>query len=233
MTVVRIGSATLYLGDSREIVPHIAHDVDDILADPPYGMRYRSRHNGHRKRGADAALARRDGNFKPIAGDDVPFDPAFLLELGKPTILWGANHFNDKLPPRCRWLVWNKLCGKTPVPSSSDIEMAWCSLPGVDRMFDHLWRGIMRAGEENIVNSAKLHPNQKPVALMMWCLGFLPGNGTVLDPFMGSGSAGVACMRMGRPFIGIESEKEYFDIAVARIRAEHEAREASPSFLTA
>src|SRR3546814_2742899 len=88
------------------------------------------------------------------------------------------------------------------------------------RIFDHLWRGIMRAGEENIVHSAKHHPNQKPVALMVWCLSFLPA-GTAIDPFMGSGSTGVASIRAGRPFVGIELNETYFEIAYEGLRKEH------------
>jgi site-specific DNA-methyltransferase (adenine-specific) len=212
--VETIGRATLYLGDAREILPTLG-PIAAVVTDPPYGMAYKSGHNSSR-RGAGLSMARKDGNFKPINGDKTPFDPAFILALGVPTILWGANHYNDKLQPGTRWLVWNKLIGKTPLPSGSDLEMAWCSEKGPDRIFDHLWRGIMRAGEENIVHSAKLHPNQKPVALMAWCLAFVP-SGTVLDPFMGSASTGVACLRAGREFIGIDDDPEHFETACKRI----------------
>lgn len=211
---VTIGRATLYLGDCRDILPTLGK-VDAVVTDPPYGMNYRSGHNSSRK-GDGAKLARKDGNFKPINGDSEPFDPSILLGMSVPTIIWGANHFNDRLPARKRWLIWNKLCGKTPLPSGSDVEIAFCSEAGPDRIFDHLWRGIMRAGEENIVHSEKLHPNQKPVALISWCLSFAPGD-VVLDPFMGSGTTGVAAHRDGRAFIGIESDPDHFDIACKRI----------------
>lgn len=211
---VIIGHATLYLGDCRDIVPMLGK-VDAVVTDPPYGMNYRSGHNSGRK-GHGAGLVRKDGNFKPIKGDQEPFDPSSLLAIGVPSIIWGANHFNDKLPAKRRWLVWNKLCGKTPLPSGSDVEIAYCSEAGPDRIYDHLWRGIMRAGEENVVHSGKQHPNQKPAALMQWCLTFIP-NGVILDPFMGSGTTGVACARAGRPFIGIECEPDHFEIACKRI----------------
>ncbi|MBN9033723.1 MAG: hypothetical protein BGO05_26225 [Rhizobiales bacterium 63-7] len=210
-----IGQCKLYLGDCIDILPGLGQ-VDAVVTDPPYGMAYKSGHNSARK-GAGKVLSRKDGDFKPIAGDDKPFDPSFIFALGAPSIIWGANHFNHVLLPRRRWLVWNKLCGKTALPSGSDVELAWCSEPGPDRIFDHLWRGIMRAGEENIVHSVKHHPNQKPVALMSWCLGFVPA-GIVLDPFMGSGSTGVAAVRAGRPFIGIELDESYFDIACRRVQ---------------
>lgn len=211
---VQIGDCRLLLADCLEILPLLGK-VDAVVTDPPYGMDYRSGHNSGRS-GHGATLARKDGNFRPISGDNRPFDPTPLLELGAPAIIWGANHFNHLLPSRRRWLVWNKLCGKTPLPSGSDVEFAWCSEPGPDRIFDHLWRGIMRAGEENIVHSEKLHPNQKPIALFSWCLGYVPG-GLVLDSFMGSGTCGVAAVRAQRPFIGIEIDEAYFDIACSRI----------------
>src|SRR5688500_15292572 len=110
---VIIGRATLYLGDAVELAP--ALQAACILTDPPYGMSYKSGHNSGRK-GAGAAMARKDGNFKPIAGDKKPFDPAHLLALKIPSIIWGANYFNDKLPAGNRWLIWDKLAGKTPVP---------------------------------------------------------------------------------------------------------------------
>lgn len=214
--VETIGRATLYLADCRDVLPALSPGV--LLTDPPYGMDYRSGHNSGRK-GKGAELVRKDGNFAPIEGDKVPFDPEHLLALGMPAIIWGANYFNDKLPNGRRWLVWDKLAGKTPFPSGSDIEMAWCSLAGPDRLFTHLWRGIMRAGEENIVHAGKQHPNQKPVALMSWCLSFLP-SGTVIDPYMGSGSTGVAAVRAGRDFIGIEMEEAHFETACKRIEDE-------------
>ncbi|MUO85588.1 DNA-methyltransferase [Agrobacterium vitis] len=209
-----IGKCILYLGDCIDIAP-VIEKGDVLLTDPPYGINYKSGHNSGRK-GDGKVMARKDGDFRPIQGDNVPFNPEILLSLGLPSIIWGANHFNHVLAPRRRWLVWNKLCGKTSLPSGSDVELAWCSEAGPDRIFDHLWRGIMRAGEENIVHSAKLHPNQKPVALMSWCLSFLPA-GTVIDPFMGSGTTGVAAVRAGRPFVGIELDDGYFDIACDRV----------------
>jgi site-specific DNA-methyltransferase (adenine-specific) len=215
MRVERVGLATLYLGDCREVVPSLS-GIGAILADPPYGMKYRSRHNDSRAN-SSPEMMRKDGNFDPIEGDDEPFDPSFLLDLEVPAILWGANHYNDKLPPNRRWLIWNKLAGKASFPSGSDVEMAWTSGTGPDRMFEHLWRGLMRAGSENIsANGAKLHPHQKPVALMAWCLRFIP-EAVTLDPFMGSGSSGVACVRNGRPFVGIELNPDYFEVALARI----------------
>lgn len=211
---VIIGDCRLLLGDCMEIMPTLGR-VDAVVTDPPYGMNYKSGHNSSRK-GLGVSMSRKDGNFPQITGDNQKFDPAAILALNVPSIIWGANYFNDVLPPKRRWLIWNKLCGKTSLPSGSDVEIAWCSEAGPDRIFDHLWRGIIRAGEENIVHNEKFHPNQKPVALMSWCLTFLP-NGIVFDPFMGSGTTGVSAARAGRPFVGIEVEEAYFEISCSRI----------------
>lgn len=209
-----IGRAVLVQADCRAVLPLLGK-IACILTDPPYGMDYKSGHNSGRT-GSGLEMVRKDGNFAPIKGDKTPFDPSFLLPHGVRSIIWGANYFNDKLPAGNRWLIWNKLVGKTPLPSGSDVEMAWTSEKGPDRIYDHLWRGIMRAGEENVVHSGKLHPNQKPIALMAWCLTFLPGL-TVLDPFVGSGTTGVAALRAGRRFIGIELDPSHFTIACKRI----------------
>jgi site-specific DNA-methyltransferase (adenine-specific) len=216
-----IGNATLYHGDCLEILPTLPK-VDAVVTDPPYGMGYRSNHNSSRV-GAGAAMTRKDGDFSPIHGDDAPFNPSPLLALQIPSIIWGANYFSNQLPSGTRWLVWDKLAGKTPVPCGSDVELAWTSTKGPSRIFQHLWRGIMRAGEENVCNGGKDHPNQKPQALMRWCVEMTAGS--VLDPFMGSGTTGVACMNLGRKFVGIEIERKYFDIACERIdNAQRQAR---------
>lgn len=86
-----IGRATLYLGDSRAIIPSLGRSFR-ILSDPPYGMDYKSGHNSSRT-GDGAAMRRKDGNFQPIKGDKEPFNPALLLELGAPSIIWGGELF--------------------------------------------------------------------------------------------------------------------------------------------
>jgi len=65
------------------------------------------------------------------------------------------------------------------------------------------------------------HPTQKPISLMAWCLQRVKASGTVLDPYMGSGTTGVACAALGLPFVGIEREPAYFKTACERIRAAH------------
>ena len=194
---VKIGRATLYLGDCRDILPMLGK-VDAVVTDPPYGIgedggRFRDRKGGgHRvleKKGWDAT--------RPSA---AVFDAMRAASCQQ--IIWGGNYFADLLPLSKGWLYWDKLMGG----DFSDGELAWTSLDRALRKF-------------TMCNKAhgKEHPTQKPVALMRWCLGFVPNARTILDPFMGSGTTGVAAVQMGRDFIGIELDPDYFAIACKRI----------------
>lgn len=192
-----IGDCTLYRGDCLEIMPTLGA-VDAVVTDPPYGI---GQHGGvfrDRKGGRHRVLPRKNWDKKR------PRDEMFqiILEKSRHQIIWGGNYFADLLPPSRCWLYWDKLMGG----DFSDGELAYTNLAGVLRKF-------------TICNKihGKQHPTQKPVELMQWCLGFLPEAKTILDPFMGSGTTGVACVKTGRSFIGIELDTEYFDIACKRI----------------
>jgi DNA modification methylase len=210
--IEHIGDATLYLGDCRDILPTLGK-VDAVVTDPPYGI---GAANGAKRGGTDAS-GRYKRRPKTYAGtwDDLRPDPALfsaLLQLSSDQIMWGGNYFADVLPQSGRWLFWDKL---NSMPTYSDGEMAWTSLRGdAVKKFTRCNNGLasLRDGDRS-------HPTQKPVALMEWCLGFLPNAYTVLDPFMGSGTTGVACANLGRRFIGIEREQRYFDLACRRIEA--------------
>ena len=209
-----IGAATLYLGDCREILPTLGK-VDAVVTDPPYGIAYRS------QRGADRrplkGIRTIGHEWQPIAGDDAPFDPSPLLRFPK-IVLFGANHYSERLPSSSSWIIWDKRDGVLS-DDNADCEMAWTNLRGVARIHRQLWKGICRAGEENIaIAGSKVHPNQKPIGLMKFCIQRCGDDvQSVLDPFMGSGTTGVAAVKLGRKFIGIEIEPKYFDIACRRI----------------
>lgn len=178
--------------------------LDAVCCDPPYGISYV--HGAEKRRFASAH------NEKPIAGDDSPFDPAPFLNVL--CVLWGANHFASRLPGGGRWIVWDKRDG-VGFNDQSDLEMAWVSGPRrADRIFSHLWSGWTKASERGV---PRVHPTQKPVAVMEWSLKFLPDAKTILDPFMGSGTTLVACQKMGRAGIGIELDPDYFAIACKRV----------------
>ena len=192
-----IGDCTLYLGDCREILPTLGR-VDAVVTDPPYGIG----EDGGRFRGRIGQKLR----VLPKGGWDGETPPREVFDMIRDAsaeqIIWGGNYFTDKLPPSKGWLYWQKLMGG----DFSDGELAWTSR---DRALREFTKCPKRQGAE--------HPTQKPVEVMEWCLGFLPDAETICDPFMGSGSTGVACVRMGRRFIGIERHEPYFDIACRRI----------------
>lgn len=222
----KIGDATLYLGDCRDVLPTLS-GVDAIVTDPPYGINLETNKPSRVGRpfwsphSNQTAARATDHHFERIAGDDVSFDPGMLLRWDN-LVLWGANHYADKLPASPCWLSWDKKCGKAANSSIGDCELAW--VRGLSfmtvRCFRHMWAGLQRDSQ---VGDKRLHPTEKPIALMAWCIEFFPRAYVILDPFMGSGPTGVACARLGRKFIGIEIEERYFDIACRRI--EHAQRQ--------
>ena len=130
-------------------------------------------------------------------------------------IVWGGNHLADVLGASAGVLVWDKKCQNGWDDTFSEMEIAFTNTITRAKGFRHLWAGALRHSERGA--NVREHPTQKPIKLMEWCLGFLPGAQTILDPFMGSGTTGVACVKLGRKFTGIEIEPKYFDIACKRI----------------
>ena len=195
--LVEIGNATLYLGDCLEIM-QLFPKIDAIVTDPPYGIDgvwVGGRGHGWGKADADKSL-RSEWDDRPL---DV-YETDLLLRTAKQHIIWGGNYFVH-LPRSRGWLVWNKPERNFTL---SEAELAWTSTDTVIRVFDG-----------NRSDVGRIHPTQKPLALMTWCVEKTKGE--VLDPFMGSGTTGVACMNLGRKFIGIEIEPKYFNIACERI----------------
>jgi site-specific DNA-methyltransferase (adenine-specific)/modification methylase len=202
-----IGNCELYLGDCLEILPTLGK-VDAVVTDPPYGINY--------VHGAAKSKWASKHNEIEIVGDKTIFDPFIFLSVGKTHLFWGANHYAHLLPRGGgRWIVWDKRI-KTIQNDQSDCEIAWSDAMTTDRMIWHLWNGWCKDSENGIPRE---HPTQKPVYVMQKCLEYSktkPGD-IILDPFMGSGTTGVACVNLRRRFIGIEIEEKYFDIACKRI----------------
>lgn len=210
-------SVSVWLGDCREIAPLADEGVDACVSDPPYGMRWNT--DSTRFSGGDPSRNnRREGDGRSswgdIVQDDRPFDPAPWLIYSE-TILWGANHYAERLP-RGTTLVWAKKGTPAWGTFLSDAEIGWQSGGyGVYCKFVEFQGGLQRKAENDGLLAA--HPTQKPIALMEWCIGRLKRGLHILDPFMGSGTTGVAAVRLGRKFTGIEIEPRYFDIACRRI----------------
>jgi site-specific DNA-methyltransferase (adenine-specific) len=207
---VQIGNCRLIQGDCLDILPTLGK-VDAVVTDPPYGISHKS--GG----GTGGKWHKVKHQGVTIAGDAEPFDPSPFINLGVPLIMWGANFYSDKLPG-AGWLIWDKRPGIEDMEfNRSDAELAYFSGTKTVKTIRHLWHGICRDSEVG----QHWHPTQKPVAVMQKCLEHVQNAETILDPFMGSGTTGVACVNLGRSFIGIEIDPGYFDIAVKRITDAH------------
>jgi site-specific DNA-methyltransferase (adenine-specific)/modification methylase len=203
-----IGNATVILGDCLEILPQL-QKVDAVVTDPPYGI------------GIDRKMAKSSGKivgrgvakgtYEAFGWDDKPIDKAhidLLYKAGESLIIFGGNYF--ELPPTKCWLLWDKEING----NFAHAEMAWTNLDKPVKLKRYMWNGMLRANNELRGD----HPTQKPIGIMEWVISHLPENTkTIIDPFMGSGTTGVACMNLEKQFIGIERERKYFDIACKRI----------------
>ncbi len=200
---------TIYHGDCREILPTLPK-VDLVLTDPPYGL------GESNKRAISRGNIARPTDYGDFTWDESPASKERILlcrSHAENAIIWGGNYFD--VPPSSGWLVWDKQNG---LSDFADCELAWTNLDMAVRIFRFLWNGMLRAGEQRGV--PRVHPTQKPIELMRWCLNFTPDAQTVLDPFMGSGTTLRAAKDLGRKAIGIEIEEKYCEIAAKRLSQE-------------
>lgn len=190
--------------------------VAAVISDPPYGIKLKTDYGS---RGRSAKVQSND--YPPIEGDDRPFDPSPWLDFPV-VVLFGGNYYADRLPPSSGWVVWDKLNGlqsKRPwgFNDGADVELIWTNVPQVARLIPHRWMGAIKESERR---ERRVHPTQKPVALMQALVERYTSPGDlVLDPYCGSGSTGVACMLTGRRFIGIEKVPRYAMLSRVRIAA--------------
>ena len=202
----------LIQGDCLEVMATLEENsIDAVITDPPYGGNYDTKYT----RFTGGATEERQ-DFNPIIGDDTPFDPSPWLEFPI-VVMFGFNVYSDKLPPGTL-LVWQKRRNSKLGKFLSDCEIAWMKGGKGIYLFNHEWDGFMKASERG---QKRQHPTQKPVALMEWVMdkAKVPVGATVLDPYMGSGGTGIACVNTGRSFIGIEVYPDYFSIASTRIQS--------------
>ena len=210
MDVVTLGDCTLIHGDCREVLPTLGR-FDAVITDPPYGIGEAA----GRAKTRTGPTAIGGGKYVKDYGhsewDNEPISDELIAQViaaGRHAIVFGGNYYD--LPKTSCWLVWDKLNGDNDF---ADCELAWTNLPKAIRRIQYLWHGMMRANGEKRGD----HPTQKPLGVMAWCIEQAPNPQTILDPFMGSGTTGVACVQLGRKFTGIERERKYFDVACERI----------------
>lgn len=210
------GRVSLLLGDCREIAPRIP-DVSAVISDPPYGMnwntdssRFTGGNTGNRKSTpADRRRGRRD--WHEVVADDTPFDPTPWLGY-RHVVLFGCNHFAARLPVGTT-LIWLKRGDEALGTFLSDAELAW--MKG--------GHGVYAFRDLSMNNFAgRVHPTQKPIPLMVWCMNKagVPPDALILDPYAGSGSTLVAAHLSGRRAIGIEIHPEHYAAAIDRVGAE-------------
>jgi len=202
--VYELGPHRLVCGDSRDadVWEKAVSAGEDyaICADPPYGIDLLKN---------DSPLGK-SKVYRPIIGDSDEFDPAFIIGKAVPICLWGANHYANRLPNSDRWLVWDKQGGAKET-TFSDCELAWCSERGPARHITHIWDGFRRDSERGV---SRDHPNQKPVAVIVWALDHMASRarGVVVEPFGGSGTTLIACAKTGRLARLIEIDPRYCDV---------------------
>jgi site-specific DNA-methyltransferase (adenine-specific) len=185
---------TLYLGDCREVLPTLGK-FDAVVTDPPYGIGFAAQPTKWQRRAGHVARE----------WDDLTVDGLQeLLALGKKQVVWGGNYY--PLAPSRGWLSWFK---PDAPPSMGSVEFAWTNLDQNPRQIS---QSISATNAERVG-----HPTQKPLAVMNFTLCEIGPAQTILDPFMGSGTTGVAAVKLGRSFTGIEVDPGYFEIALKRI----------------
>jgi DNA modification methylase len=201
-------SFELHHGDCLEVMKSIPDgSVDCVLTDPPYGKNADKGTNGF----GDSAVRQYAGGWDSKRPTREYFDR--IRELSPKVIVFGGNYFADLLPPSNCWLIWDKKGFKRFDNPFADAELLWTSMSGVVKKYTLIQQGFVTEDTE-----LRYHPTQKPVALLREIIrDFTKEDDTILDPFMGSGSTGVAALLENRNFIGIEKDENYFNIAKERI----------------
>ena len=197
---------TLHNSDCLEYMRGIGDkSVDAIVTDPPYGIGETSVKNSSR---SNKVSVKNYGDYfwdKKI-GD---YHISEMLRISVHQIIFGGNYYADLLPASSSWIVFDKLNSG----DFADCELAWTSHRRAIRKFSYMWNGCFKQHPED-----RFHPTQKPIALMRWIIeNYTKPGDTIFDPFMGSGTTGVAAVQLGRNFIGCEIDPGYFAVAEKRI----------------
>jgi 16S rRNA G966 N2-methylase RsmD len=204
-----LGDHKLLCGDATN-PSDVARLLDDVLpamvfTDPPYGVSVKMDNKG--------TVCQ-----ETIMGDDTT-DVAvasynLCAAMNVPMIFWGANHYaaDAKLPNASCWITWDKQEANNHI-DQADCELAWTNIKAPARIFHHLWAGFRRDSEKG---ERRVHPTQKPVALIVEILDFFKAGKAILDLFGGSGSTLIACERTKRSALLMELDPKYCDVIVNR-----------------
>jgi len=210
----------LYNGDCLEVMQKLIDDgfkVDMILTDPPYGINAEKGSNGigvAKNRNYDTK-----GNWDKKIPDKIYFD--LIGKLCKKLLIFGGNYFTDYLPSSKGWVVWDKVGEISFKNNFANCELIYANFLPNTKKITFIQQGFIKETKDK-----RFHPTQKPTELLTMLIEKYTNEGdVVLDPFMGSGSTGVACLNTNRDFIGIELDKGYFDIAKERIEKVEEDKQ--------
>lgn len=231
--IYQLGNHRVMCGDSTKNLEKLINGtvMNLLFTDPPYGISVVQNGgiggDGYGFTANSAPSSKLNGKlihrrlYKKIEGDDVPFDPTFLLNLSKIQIIFGANHFTDKLPKNSHWLVWDKKQGEQEkyTDNFSDAELMWTNISKLVsvKTYRHVWNGMTRKGDRESELKERVHPTQKPVGLLSEIIkDYSEENHTVLDPYLGSGSTLIACEQTNRVCYGMELDPAYVDVIIQR-----------------
>ena len=221
---IEIGDwCTLYHADSVELIETLReHAPDAVIMDPPYGIGLSVDGTTTAAGGSIYDKSRKKKKTWPkIAGDHTGASIGQWINFADQTLLWGADHLRSQLPSYGRFLVWDKLAGLDTFGDFGDAELAWHSKGKASRIVQHRWKGLVAwcAGGDD-ARHVRLHPMQKPIRVMEWCIDQcrLEPDALILDPYMGSGTTAIAAFKRRMRFVGVEIDRRWFDVAVERIK---------------
>lgn len=199
----------IYHGDCKDVLPQLSK-VDLILTDPPYGIGESNEKNSSRDCLATTTdFGHYEWDYKKIDKKTINH----IITMANKTIIFGGNYYN--LPPANCWLIWDKDNGANDF---ADAEIAWTNLKKAIRLKKYRWQGMLQEHMGN--KEVRIHPTQKPVEVMRWCIMQAGGIDSILDPFVGSGTTLIAAKQLNCKAIGIEIEEKYCELAAKRLSQE-------------
>ena len=186
--------------------------IDLVLTDPPYGIGIANKNTLSIKGASDKKREFDKKEWDSFIPTKLYFDE--IIRISKNQIIFGGNYFAHLLPPTSCYLVWWKKDG-LPRGTFADCELAWTSFKKPAQVYNSRWHGFIRDSKEERV----AHPTQKALDVIKWAIEeYSNTSETILDPFAGSGTTGVACKNLNRNFILIEQDKKYCEIAEQRLQ---------------